>query len=99
MEMIAAGLRERASAMQPGDLAALRQSLERAATLDIVSAQMLLGEMLRQSDSDDALKWFIAVGHQGQTEAMVFAGQMMASGRGIDAPDLRGACVLVFQSG
>jgi serine/threonine protein kinase len=91
MEMIAASLRERASRMQPSDLAALRQPLEKAAALDTLSAQMLLGEMLRQSDPKEALKWFIAAGNQGQTEAMVFAGQMMASGRGIDAPDLREA--------
>ena len=69
----------------------MRQPLERAAALDTVSAQMLLGEMLRQADSDDALKWFIAAGNRGQTEAMVIAGQMMASGLGVKAPDLPGA--------
>ncbi|MGA7392147.1 MAG: protein kinase [Terrimicrobiaceae bacterium] len=91
METIAASLRERAPRMQSDEFMALRQSLEKAAALDAVSAQMLLGEMLWQSDPDDALAWFIAAGNQGQTEAMVFAGQMMASGRGVETPDLRGA--------
>ncbi len=91
LEMIAAGLRARSSKMRPGDLAPLRQPLEKAAALDTVAAQMLLGEMLRQTDPDDALKWLIAAGNQGQTEAMVFAGQMMASGRGVEAPDVAGA--------
>jgi TPR repeat protein len=91
MEMISASLRERASRMQPADVEALRQPLEKAAALEVVSAQMLLGEMLRQSEPEDALRWFMAAGNLGQTEAMVFAGQMMASGRGVGAPDLRGA--------
>jgi serine/threonine protein kinase/TPR repeat protein len=91
LEMIAASLRAHSSKMRPGDLARLRQPLEKAAALDTISAQMLLGEMLRQTDSDDALKWFIAAGNRGQTEAMVVAGQMMASGRGVAAPDLPGA--------
>ena len=42
--------------------------------------------MLRQSDADDSLKWFIAAGNRGQTEAMLNAGQMLASGRGVHAP-------------
>ena len=91
MEMISAGLRSRASKMRPDDLARLRQPLEKAASLDTISSQMLLGEMLRQADPDDALKWFSAAGNLGQTEAMVIAGQMMASGLGVEAPDLLGA--------
>ncbi len=54
---------------------------------------MLLGEMLRQSDPEDSLKWFIAAGNRGQTEAMVNAGQMLASGRGVHAPDLSEAAI------
>ena len=91
MEMISASLRSRASKMRPDDLAQYRQALEKAASLNTISSQMLLGEMLRQTDPAGALKWFSAAGNLGQTEAMVFAGQMMASGRGVEAPDLLGA--------
>ena len=91
MEMISASLRSRASKMRPEELAQLRQPLEKAASLDTISSQMLLGEMLRQTEPRDALKWFTTAGNLGQTEAMVFAGQMMASGRGVEAPDLLGA--------
>ena len=91
LEMIAASLRARSSRMRPSELAPLRRPLEKAATLDTVSAQMLLGEILRQTDPDDALKWIIAAANRGQTEAMVVAGQMIASGRGVKAPDLAGA--------
>ena len=93
LEMMAANLRTRASKLSPSEWATLREPLEKAAVLDVVSAQMLLGEMLRQSDSGDALKWFIAAGNHGQTEAMVTVGQMLASGRGVHAPDLTEAAM------
>ena len=93
LEMMAASLRARASKISPSEFAGLREPLEKAAALDIVSAQMLLGEMLRQSNSADSLKWLIAAGNRGQTEAMVNAGQMLASGRGVQAPDLTEAAV------
>jgi TPR repeat protein len=93
LEMIAANMRARASKLSAADVAPFRKPLEKAAALDIISAQMLLGEMLRQSDSADSLKWFIAAGNRGQTEAMVNAGQMLASGRGVHVPDLSEAAV------
>jgi len=91
MENIAASLQTRSDKMSPGELAALRQPLERAAALNTRSAQMLLGESLLDTDSGDALKWFLAAASQGQTEAMVTAGKMLASGRGATAPDLPAA--------
>ncbi len=93
LEMIAANLRTRVAKLSPGEVAPLREPLEKAAALDIVSAQMLLGEMLRQTDSDESLKWFIAAGNRGQTEAMVNVGQLLASGRGGHAPDLSEAAI------
>lgn len=91
MENIAAALQARSGSLPPGEMAALRQPLERAATLHTRSAQMLLGEMLLDTDPGDALKWFLAAANQGQTEAMVIAGKMLASGRGASAPDLPSA--------
>jgi serine/threonine protein kinase/TPR repeat protein len=93
MENIAASLQARSGAMPPGELAALRAPLERAAALHTRSAQMLLGEMLLESDPSDALKWFLAAADQGQTEAMVIAGKILANGRGASGPDLPSAVV------
>jgi serine/threonine protein kinase/TPR repeat protein len=93
LEMMAANLRARAAKLSSSELASLREPLEKAAALDVVSAQMLLGEILRQSDPGDSLKWLIAAGNRGQTEAMVTVGQMLASGRGVQAPDLTEAAV------
>lgn len=91
MENLAANVRARAARMSAEDLAALRPPLERAANLNTRSAQMILGEMLRQSDPPTALKWFEAAAHQGQTEAMVYAGEMLARGRGVGDPNLAAA--------
>ena len=93
LEMMAASLRARSSKPSSSELSALREPLEKAATLEIVSAQMLLGEVLRQSEPGDSLKWLIAAGSRGHTEAMVIVGQMLASGRGVHAPDLTEAAV------
>ncbi|HRJ71540.1 MAG TPA: tetratricopeptide repeat protein, partial [Terrimicrobiaceae bacterium] len=92
MEKLTAALRARARKLAPSELVALRQPLEEAAALDVMSAQMLLGEMLQRSDPGDSLKWFMAAGnHHRQTEAMVQTGLMLSNGLGIAAPDPAGA--------
>ncbi|GAT32025.1 serine/threonine protein kinase [Terrimicrobium sacchariphilum] len=85
LELVSASLRARK--IPASQVASLRGPLETAAELKVRSAQMALGEMLRVSDPSAALKWFIAAADQGQTEAMVYAGQMQASGQGVSAPD------------
>ncbi len=98
MEMLTASLRARSPKTPPGNLAILRPALEQAAAFDVVSAQVMLGEMLRLSDPPAALKWFRSAANLGQTEAMVYAGEMMARGRGVDAPDFAGAVALFSQA-
>jgi len=85
LEVVSASLRARK--IPASQIASLRGPLEAAAELKVRSAQMALGEMLRVSDPSAALKWFVAAAEQGQTEAMVYAGQMQASGQGVSAPD------------
>ena len=98
MEKIAARLRSNAVQLTPEKFSLLRTPLEEAAQRNVLSAQMLLGEWLRKSDSQTALKWFTAAAAQGQTEAMTQAGLMMANGLGNEAPDFS-AAVAWFQQG
>ena len=98
MEKIAARLRSNAVQLTPEKFSLLRGPLEEAAQRNVLSAQMLLGEWLRKSDSQTALKWFTAAAAQGQTEAMTQAGLMMANGLGNEAPDFS-AAVAWFQQG
>jgi len=87
MEMIAALLRSNAFVMTPTKLRPLRPALEAAAAMDVISAQMLLGEELRESEPSTALKWFRAAAQNGQTEAMTQTGLMLSNGKGVSAPD------------
>ncbi len=89
MERVAALLRSNAFEMTPAKFTALRPSLEEAAAANVVSAQILLGEQLRDRSPAEALKYFQAAAHSGQTEAMTQAGLMLSNGRGTSAPDLR----------
>lgn len=91
MEMIAALLRSNAFLMTPAKFSALRAPLEAAAARNVVSAQVLLGEQLRNSDPSEALKWFKAAAENGQTEAMTQAGLMLANGSGTSTADLQRA--------
>ena len=68
MEMIAARLRSKAVQLTPEKFSMLQGPLEQAAKHNVLSAQMLLGEWLRKSDPQAALKWFAAAAAQGQTE-------------------------------
>jgi serine/threonine protein kinase/TPR repeat protein len=98
MEKIAARLRANAVQLSPEKFSLLRRPLEEAAQHNVLSAQMLLGEWLRKSEPQTALKWFTAAAAQGQTEAMTQAGLMMANGLGNEAPDFS-AAVAWFQQG
>lgn len=91
MEMIAAGLRARASSISDAEFTALQPSLERAANFQVTSARMLLGDRLRVSDPEAALRWYTAAAEKNQTEAMVHLGQMLARGQGVPSPDLEAA--------
>lgn len=89
MEMIAALLRSNAFVMTPPKFARLRSAIGAAAACDVVSAQMLLGEQLRDISPEESLKSFKAAARSWQTEAMTQAGLMLSNGRGTSAPDLR----------
>ncbi len=87
-EMAAAAMRSNAFVMTPTRFAQWKSTLEDAAGHDVVSAQMLLGEELREKQPRAALRWFQAAAENGQTEAMTQAGLMLSNGKGVAAPDL-----------
>jgi hypothetical protein len=84
-------LRSRRDALNPGQMASLREPLEAAAGLDVVEAQLTLGEDLLEGDPKDALKWLLAAAKNGNTDAMVLAGLALARGVGSGSPDLPAA--------
>jgi len=84
-------VRDRGETLTPGQSAALLEPLEDAAAMDLVEAQTLLGEQLRESDPKGSLKWTLAAAKNGSPEAMLLAGLMFSNGAGTGAPDLRQA--------
>ena len=98
MEMISAKLRSNAVKLTRRKFDQLRKPLEKAAAHNVVSAQVLLGENLRETEPHEALKWFTKAAANGQTEAMTQAGFMMSNGLGQAAPDFS-AAVGWFQQG
>lgn len=70
---------ERRDALTPGQIAGLKKPLEVAAALDFVEAQLLLGEQLRETDPEDAIKWMVAAANNGSIDAMRQAGLMLSN--------------------
>jgi len=83
----------RRESLTPGQAAALREPLEAAAALDIVDAQILLGDELRESQPRESLKWVLAAAKNGNKDAMLKSGLMLSNGVGTGTPDLREAAV------
>ena len=79
---------ERRDSLTPGQIAALKRPLEAAAALDFVDAQLLLGEELRQTDPEDAIKWMVAAANNGSTDAMRQAGLMLSNDIGSQKKNL-----------
>ncbi len=88
VEEFLAATRERWQSLTPGQIAAMGEPLEAAAGMDFVDAQLLLGELLRETDPKDALKWTLAAANNGNTDAMVLSGLMLSNGLGSDKPNL-----------
>lgn len=91
LEMLAAFLRSNGFSMTPAKFQTLRPGLQAAAGHGVVSAQMLLGEELRETSPTEALKYLRAAADAGQTEAMTLAGLMVSNGRGVGARDMKRA--------
>lgn len=80
-EFLAATL-ERRNSLTPGRIAALRKPLEAAAALNFVDAQLLLGEELRETDPENAIKWMLAAANNGNAYAMLQLGLMLSNDLG-----------------
>ncbi len=73
---------DRRESLTPGQITALLEPLKAAAAQDFVDAQLLLGEELRGSDPESAVKWTIAAANNGNIVAMRLAGLMLSNDLG-----------------
>lgn len=96
LEMLLEKLRGRPSKLTDGEFTEMRASLEEAAHLDIMAAQMLLGDALRERQPTDSFNWYSAAAAQGNAAALTQLGLMLSNGHGTE-PDLAKA-VACFQA-
>ena len=82
IEKVAAKLRKDKGVLNKPELDELEQPLRQAANAHSVSAQMLLGNSLKRSNSIDALKFFQMAADAGNSEASFELGEMHANGLG-----------------
>jgi serine/threonine protein kinase/TPR repeat protein len=91
-------LRDRPSPISAAEFAALRAQITEAAEFNILSAMMLLGDNLRNTEPQTALKWFTAASERGDGNAMTQLGHLYAKGGDFGKPDLARAAQY-FQAG
>ena len=82
VEEFLSATRERRDSLTPVQIEALRKPLEAAAALNLSDAQLILGEELRKTDPEGALKWTLAAANNGDTDAMLLAGLMLSNDMG-----------------
>ena len=69
-------------ALSPAVEKGLLSPLEAAVSAGFPDAATLLGRLTREGDPAASLKWFLSAAEQGNRDAMVEAGQMLAAGKG-----------------
>jgi TPR repeat protein len=85
LELVISHLLERPAAENANDFPALREPVTAAAELEVRSAMMFLGEMLRKSEPQAAFKWFDAAAKKGDLAALTQVGLMYSNGKGVEA--------------
>ncbi|MGV3531475.1 MAG: protein kinase domain-containing protein [Chthoniobacteraceae bacterium] len=92
LEMLLAKIKKRAEAQTLSDeeFQGLLPGVQEAATLGLMAAQTLLGEMLRDRSPVESFNWFSAAAAQGSADALNQLGLMLSNGKGT-APDLQKA--------
>jgi TPR repeat protein len=97
LELVISHLRERPAAENAKEFPALREPVTAAAELEVRSAMVFLGEMLRRTEPEAAFKWFDAAALKGDLAALTQVGLMYSNGHGVEA-DLNKA-IEAFRAG
>ena len=97
LETLLDHLRARPSPISTKEFLEMRPLITEAAQVDVLSAMMLLGDNLRESEPTIAFNWYSAATAKGYAPAMTQLGLMLSNGTGTGTPDLIKA-VQCFQS-
>ncbi len=88
LETLLDHLRARPSPITAKEFLGMRMLITEAAQLDVLSAMMLLGENLRETEPAAAFNWYSAATAKGYAPAMTQLGLMLSNGSGTGTPDL-----------
>jgi TPR repeat protein len=88
LESLLDTLRQRPSPISAKEFQEMRELITEAAQLDVLSAMMLLGDNLRESEPIIAFNWYSAATAKGYAPAMTQLGLMLSNGTGTGTPDL-----------
>jgi serine/threonine protein kinase/TPR repeat protein len=87
LETLLNHLRDRPSPITSAEFAAMRTEITEAAQIDILSAMMLIGDNVRWTEPETALKWYTAASEKGDPVAFTQLGFLMETGVGDAKPD------------
>ncbi len=87
LETLLNHLRDRPSPISFEEFTAMREPIAEAAQIDILSAMLLIGDNLRKTEPETALKWYTAASEKGDAVAFTQLGFMMETGVGDAKPD------------
>ncbi len=85
LEMLLETMRGRKDPLTDSEFNDLRDLLIEAAHLDIMAAQMFLGDSLRTREPKDSFAWYSAAAAQGSAAAFTQLGLMLSNGHGTKA--------------
>ncbi len=83
LEMIVGELRKKLQKNGANDFPAWRAAIKEAASVDVISAMMLLAEQLRRREPKEAFDWFCAAAAKGHAPAFTQVGLMYSNGAGV----------------
>jgi serine/threonine protein kinase/TPR repeat protein len=84
LEIILNALRAKASEYAGPALTKLDEQLREAARLEVVSAMMMLGDLWREKQPEEAFKWFSTAAAKGVPAAATQVGLMLSNGMGTE---------------
>ncbi len=82
VELLLSHLRRRPGGLTRAEFASMRPEIGESAKLGVVSAMLILGDALRETDPKQAFAWYCTAAEGGDPLAMTQAGLMLSNGAG-----------------
>ena len=80
-------LRDRPAPITLEEFEGMREQIVQSAQMGILSAMLLIGDNLRNTEPQTALQWFSAAAEKNDPTGLVQYGLMLKKGQGLESPD------------